>query len=209
MLGLLVSGGKQIDKSILKKYAHGAYIVCADYGVKNFIGTDFIPNLVVGDLDSIDEDCKKFIYDNKLKVKKLNCRKDYTDTEVALNLILESGVDEIVMLSATGSRMDHSLANLMLLRGMYGKVDAKIIDNNNEVFYVKPGDYLIEKEDYKYISIVPLSEDIIMSSKGLDYETDHLRISLNSSTGVSNEIVNCFANIKIHSGDGFIIKSKD
>ncbi|RVU54755.1 thiamine diphosphokinase [Anaerosphaera multitolerans] len=209
MKGLLVSSGNKINKELLEKYGRDSFIVCADGGIKNFVGTDIIPDAVVGDFDSIDKEGLKFIKDNKIAVEKYPSEKDFTDTEAALNILLEQGVDDLVILSATGTRMDHTLSNMLLLEGLYTKIKSVIIDDNNEIYYVKKGVYSYAKNGFKYISVIPISEELEYSTKGLKYETNHLIIKKYPIGGVSNEILKDSCTIEVHRGEGFIIKSKD
>ncbi|MDO5041278.1 MAG: thiamine diphosphokinase, partial [Peptoniphilus sp.] len=75
--------------------------------------------------------------------------------------------------------------------------------------YCEKAELKLYKDGFKYLSIVPIEEDVTVSSKGLLYETDELNIKLNSTLGVSNEIVKDFAELTIHSGNCLVIKSKD
>jgi thiamine pyrophosphokinase len=209
MRALLVSGGRPVDKKIILKYIKNSYIVCADYGVKNFIDLDIEPDLVIGDLDSADRECLDYIKNKNINTLKLNCKKDYTDTEFAIDYLIDKGYDEIILLAATGTRLDHTLANIFVLERLFNKAKVKIIDNNNEIIYAEKGEYFLEKNDYKYLSILALSDEIKVSSKGLIYEVNHSNIKRSSSLGVSNEILENEAEIIIHDGKALIIKSKD
>ena len=52
---------------------------------------------------------------NDIEWTKLNPMKDDTDTEAAIRLAIEKGAQSITLLGATGSRIDHVLANIELL----------------------------------------------------------------------------------------------
>ena len=209
MKASLVAAGNPIDKDILLKYCKDSFVVCADYGIKNFIGLEILPNLIIGDLDSSDEECKKFIEDKKIELIKLNTRKDFTDSESALSYLIENKYDEITLLSVTGSRLDHTLSNIFLLEKYFDKAKIKIIDNNNEISYIEEGDYTFTKDNYKYLSIISISDKILLSSHGLSYEVKNSTINRAASLGVSNEIIDEKAKIVLHKGKALIIKSKD
>lgn len=209
MKAILVAAGKPLDKNILLKYCKDSFVICADYGIKNFINLEILPDLIVGDLDSSDEECKKFIEDKKIKMIKLNTRKDFTDSESALSYLIENKYDEITLLSVTGSRLDHTLSNIFLLEKYFDKAKIKIIDNNNEISYIEEGDYTFTKDNYKYLSIISISDKILLSSQGLSYEVENSTINRAASLGVSNEIIDEKAKIILHKGKALIIKSKD
>ncbi|EFI42204.1 thiamine diphosphokinase [Peptoniphilus sp. oral taxon 386] len=209
MKGLLVSGGNKVNFPILERESKNSFIVCADGGIKNFVGTYLKPDLIVGDFDSIDDNGKKFVKEKNLEFKKYPCQKDFTDTEAALEILLEKNVDEIVILGATGTRLDHTVSNIFLLQKLFGKINAKLIDNNNEIYYFENGIYEFEKSWYKYISVIPISTCVEYSTEGLLYDTNHIIINSTSGIGVSNEILNQKCKINIYNGKGFIIKSND
>lgn len=209
MKASLVAAGKPLDKNILLKYCKDSFVVCADYGIKNFIDLEILPDLIIGDLDSSDEECKKFIEDKKIKLIKLNTRKDFTDSESALSYLIENKYDEITLLSVTGSRLDHTLSNIFLLEKYFDKAKIKIVDNNNEIYYIEEGEYILYKDNYKYLSIISISDKILLSSQGLSYEVKNSTINRAASLGVSNEIIDEKAKIILHKGKALIIKSKD
>ena len=209
MKASIVAAGNPIDKDILLKYCKDSFVVCADYGIKNFINLEILPDLIIGDLDSSDEECKKFIEDKNIELIKLNTRKDFTDSESALSYLIENKYDEITLLSVTGSRLDHTLSNIFLLEKYFDKAKIKIVDNNNEIYYIEEGEYILSKDNYKYLSIISISDKILLSSQGLSYEVKNSIINRAASLGVSNEIIDEKAKIVLHKGKALIIKSKD
>ena len=140
MRGVVVSAGNKVSEEILKKYLNDSYIICCDGGIKNFYELDTLPNLIVGDFDSIDENGRKFIEDNNIEKNVYNTVKNFTDTEAAIDILLERGFEEIVILGATGTRLDHTLANIFLLQKLFGRSKATIVDNNNIIEYVEKGE---------------------------------------------------------------------
>ncbi len=210
MKAVLVSGGEKIDKKILFRETKDAYIICADGGIKNFIDTNLLPDLLVGDLDSIDDMGKRFVKEKKILVHEYPKKKNLTDTELAVSILVEKGFNEISILSATGTRMDHTIANMLLLEYLYdNNIFGKLIDNNNEIIFKSEEIFKVFKDNYKYLSLISISDELIYSTNGMEYETDHLNIKRYSARGVSNEIKDVFAEINIHSGKALIIKSND
>lgn len=210
MKGLLVSGGDVVEKNILEKEIKDSYVVCADGGIKNFINTNLYPDLLVGDLDSIDEEGLKFLKENNISFEKFPSKKNLTDTELALSILVDKGFSEITIISATGTRMDHTISNIFLLEYLYKKnIFGRIIDNHNEIIYKEEETFKVFKDFYKYISLISISDELIYTTLGMEYETDHLNIKRYSARGVSNEIKKDFANITINKGKALIIKSRD
>lgn len=100
-----------------------------------------MPNVIIGDFDSVNADTLDFFKKkNDIEWTKLNPMKDDTDTEAAIRLAIEKGAQSITLLGATGSRIDHVLANIELLGiGLRQKVQMQIVDAHNRVRMIDSG----------------------------------------------------------------------
>lgn len=87
-------------------------IICADGGANYAFELGVIPAIIIGDMDSILPEVKEHFFNTKIEIKKYPRRKDFTDTQLALNVAEEAGANEIIMLGTLGKRLDHTLANL-------------------------------------------------------------------------------------------------
>lgn len=207
---LLISGGRQVSKELIEKYKD-RFIIVADGGAKLLKKYELKADLLLGDLDSIDEETLCYVKENKIEIKKFPAKKDFTDTALCIDYLLEEDYKDLVILGALGTRLDHELANLYNLKMLYKLgVSAKIVDDNNEVIYVEKGEFEFEKSDKKYFSIINAGDKMSFTTKGLYYEVEDLEINFNNpSRAVSNEIVKDKATVKINFGSAFIIQSRD
>lgn len=208
---LIISNGTIEDKSILVNAIDEAdYIICADGGAKYFIDLDTYPDIIVGDLDSIDEKTLSKMKRKNIKFYKFPEKKDKTDTELAIDYAVEIGGKEITLLGAIGTRLDHTLGNIMLLKKLLKKgIKSKIINAHNEIYITK--DYLsLEGTEKDYISLIPLTEVVRgVTLKGFEYETTNKDFMMDSSFGISNKIINGKGEIEIKEGICLIIKARD
>ncbi|MDO4813872.1 MAG: thiamine diphosphokinase [Gemella sp.] len=157
-------------------------------------GADFLfekgvnPEYILGDLDSVDIDNLS----TSQVIKKNN--QDLTDTEFALDWIVENflELETINLYGATGLRLDHFFANILLLsKASYKKLKINIIDDNNIIFLSKIGMTLLEKiESYKYISFVPIKDNTRITIDGAKYSVDNMYLSIDRANATSNEFVN-------------------
>src|SRR5690554_5151332 len=210
MKGILVSGGK-VNRNQLKKILRNSHFVIAvDSGLRALKDIGVIPNLLVGDLDSIDEVTFNWSKEKNLEVLKFPIQKDQTDTEIAVDYLVEKKTDEIVLLGCTGSRLDHMLSNISLLRKLSKLgIEAKIVDENNEIRYLN-SNVSIEKKDGQYISVVPISLDgIILTLRGFYYNLEHKDLEYSTSLGISNYIVNDIGQVILEKGEALLIISRD
>lgn len=209
MKGLIISGGNRVKRETLLENIEDRYIVVADGGIKNLVGTDIIPDEVLGDFDSIDEEGKSFIEKNNIKIEKYPSRKDFTDTELCLEVLLKKGAVDIIILGATGTRLDHMFSSMFLLERLKKEsVAGKFIDDYNEVSFISNETVEVKKNKYKYLSIVPVSKEVCLTLKGTEYEVENLKFNRFTTIAVSNEVKDEVAKIEID-GEGFLILSRD
>lgn len=211
MKGLIVSSGSIEDLEQLKmEYTKSDYVICADGGVNYLMKINSLPHMVLGDLDSTNKDGLEFIKRYNIPIEKYPSKKDETDTELAIHHLLERDIKDITLMGVTGSRIDHSLANVFLLREIYNKgARAKIINANNIVYYIR--DFLeLDKKENHYVSVIPLTiEGITVSLEGFLYPLCKKYIQFSSTIGISNEILEEKGLIYIHKGEALVIESRD
>lgn len=211
MKGLIISSGYINNYDILREQLYdNDYIVCADGGVDHLINTGKIPNIVIGDLDSISSKGLDFIRDNNIEVMKFPIMKDKTDTELGILHLLDKKIDDITLMGVTGTRLDHTLASIFLLKKLNEKkIRAKIIDDNNIIYFTNK-DIKIKKKDNYNLSVIPISNNgIVVSLMGVLYPLSEKFIGFGSTLGISNEIVQDYGDIVIHKGEALIIESTD
>ena len=211
MKGLIVSNGYISDYERLKDMVKECdFLICADGGTNHVININCRPNLIIGDLDSIYEETLKIIKDENIEILKFPPNKGKTDTELALEYLIEKNFDDITLMGVTGNRQDHTQGNIYLLNRLLDKgINGKIVDDNNIIYLVK--DYL-EIQDTKntFVSIIPITEKgIIITLKGFLYPLQEEKIEFSSTLGISNKIIEDIAKIKIHKGKALVFVSKD
>lgn len=211
MKGLIVSSGSISDYSRLQlAIDESDFVICADGGVKHLLNLKKFPDLVLGDLDFINQSELDFIRSKNIPVNKFSSIKDKTDTELAMDYLIDREYKEITLMGVTGNRLDHTMANLFLLNTLHDKgIKGRVIDDNNMIYLIE--DYLeIEYLIDSYVSIIPINkEGIRLSLSGFFYNLDNIAIPFGSTNGVSNRIVDFHGKIKIHSGKALIFISKD
>ena len=211
MKGLIVSSGAIKDYELLKKtVAENDYIVCADGGVNHLLKIGKMPDVVIGDLDSIGQEELNLIEKEDIKIEKFSTMKDETDTELCIDYILKKGFKEITLMGVTGTRLDHTLANIYLLK----KIDSlqargSIVDEHNIIHYVKES-ILLDRREGVFISIIPIDSDgVVVSLDGFLYPLKNEYIDWTSTRGISNKIIEEAGYIQICQGSALVIESKD
>ncbi len=209
MKAIIIASGKSINKEIFNDiYAENDFIICADGGLNYLDSLSMTPNLIVGDFDSVDKSL--LVKYNNVKIRKFLPEKDFTDTEIAVEEAISSGYKEIVIFGATGTRLDHTMANIMLIeRYIKLNIDIKIIDDNNYIQILNKNIILDKKEGY-YLSIIPITDYIEgITLRGLKYPLNNVKVKRGSTLCISNEVIDANAEILITSGVGLLFLSRD
>lgn len=211
---LIVSGGN-VDKELFEEILTNNKfdnIIASDKGLEALDDLNVEPNYIIGDFDSINKEIlSKYIENKKIIIKKLNPEKDYTDTHMALKLAIELKSKAITILGGIGTRIDHMLANIHILKeALDESIECKIIDNKNEIQLINKKTVLKEDKKYKYISLIPLTTEVKgVTLKGFKYQLLDANLRIGHSIGVSNEQIEENATIDMQDGILILIKSKD
>lgn len=209
---LIVSGGI-VEDNILEIFKNEFdYIIASDRGLEELDKINIMPNYIIGDFDSIDKKIlDKYINNKNVVIKKLNPEKDYTDTHMALKLAIELKSTEITIIGALGTRIDHTIANIHILKEALEKnVECKIINIKNEIQLINKKTILELDDDYKYISLIPLTTKVSgVTLKGFKFPLNNAILEIGKSIGISNEQIENYAEIDLKEGILIVIKSKD
>lgn len=216
---LIITGGRtdtDFVAEVYKEYSPDIIIV-ADRGVMVAKELNIIPDYVVGDFDSGDTTVVEYFKSQfeicgKPMVRTFNPEKDETDTELAISLALTLNPKEIVLLGATGTRLDHTMANIELLyRMMAGGVQARIIDEYN-VISIHDKEITLKRDKAlgEYFSLIPFTENVEgLNIRGAKYEVENYILSSGSSLGISNEFDKNTVKISFSGGILILFQTSD
>ena len=208
---LIVTGGK-INIGFFRKHIKENkynYIIASDKGLEVLDKCNVKPNYIIGDFDSIN---KKVLNKYKnVETIKLSPIKDYTDTHMALKHAIKIKSTSITILGAIGTRIDHTIGNINILKEALNKnISCTILNEKNKIFLLDK-DAIINKENkYPFISLIPLTTYVKgISLSGFKYNLENSTMSIGQSIGISNEQIENTGYIKIKEGILIVIKSKD
>lgn len=188
------------------------YVIAADKGLECCYELQLVPDLMIGDFDSVSEKVLNYYESLHVPVQTYPSRKDDTDTELAVRVALSHSPDCITLYGATGSRLDHVLANISLLRlGLENDIPVVMVDVNNRIRLIKDRFHMTKIEQYgKYISFLPLTEFVHgVVLKGFRYPANNVTFAQGNSLGVSNQIEEDEISVSIEDGILIMIESKD
>lgn len=171
------------------------YVIAADAGFEYCRQNCIIPDMVLGDFDSLGQVPKH------PNVVRLPIEKDDTDTMYALKLGLEKGYERFYIYGGLGgARPDHTMANLQSLLYLANRGARGWLFGEKYIWTaIKNTSLKIEGQgDVSLFCLDGAAEGVTI--KGLKYEVDKVRISSDFPLGVSNSFVSPQAEISVEDG---------
>ena len=212
---LIITGGTIQSEFAIKYIKERAwnFVVCADAGMRFCHSAGILPDLILGDFDSVDEE--SYEYFQKVcpeRMERFPTHKDETDTELALLRAIDAGADAITMIGATGTRLDHVMGNIQMLKlALDRKVSCQIVDAHNRIRMLDKFAELKKSDQFgKYVSLLPFTPEVRgITLKGFAYEVEDFTLVSGIARGVSNELEAETATISCEDGILLVIESRD
>ena len=212
---LIITGGK-LDMSfagLFLEHERFERVIAVDGGLEAVKVLGLEPDMIVGDFDTVRPETLAYYRRREHIVWDAHQpEKNETDTELALLKAQASGCGEIVILGATGGRMDHTLGNLHLLFPCLQKgIEAYILDSRNKLYLID-GERSFHKSKLwgNYISFLPLTEKVTgITLTGFKYPLFEKDIEIGTSLCISNELAEEEGRLTLRDGVLIVVESHD
>jgi thiamine pyrophosphokinase len=187
---VIVADGAFPEHEIPLNYIRRATrIICCDGSAGNLISVGYIPEAIVGDMDSLSDELAERFRDRSFRV----VNQENNDLTKAVNWCAERGYNDIVIVGATGKREDHTLGNISLLAEYIKSVNIFMVtDSGILIPFMKS--CKVSSSKGQQISIFSINPETIASSTGLKYPLMRTRLrnwwvaTLNEATGDHFEV---------------------
>lgn len=184
-------------------------IIAADGAMNTLRQLGVRPDVLVGDMDSIDAELLEQLEQENVEILKFAKEKDQTDIEIAIDEAVSRGADTILLTGVSGNRIDHGLANLMLLeRIRKAGARGEIREEQDRLFLVEGNpkkDTYLDLPVGTTLSVLPFSDTVEgVTLEGLQYPLRDARLSHDhAGLGISNQVVS--SPVKIHADRGNLL----
>ena len=183
------------------KPASGDFIIAADQGYDNMLSLGLVPDLVVGDFDSLGK------IPDRENVITLPVRKDMTDVGYAVEKGFERGCREFILYGAVGGALDHTFANVAIAHDIARRgARALLIGEEYSFTVLHDSSITFHARQSGRISVFALgglAEGVTI--RGLSYEVEDFDVACTDHIGVSNAFIGQAAEISVKKGDLLVV----
>lgn len=204
---VVFAGGPAPLARAVARAPRGATVVAADRGADHALAAGFVPDVVVGDLDSITPEGLAEAERAGARVDRHPVAKDATDLELALQTALALGPRRIVVVGGTGGRLDHLLGELLLLGvDAYAGVELDAFLDEAAVHVVRRERRLTgaSGELLSLFAVHGPAHGVV--TEGLVYPLRGETLVPGSSRGVSNELAAPEARVALEAGVLLVVR---
>jgi thiamine pyrophosphokinase len=188
---VIVADGTFPEHEIPLGYLRNAEkIICCDGSAKNLINAGYIPEAIVGDMDSLSNDLANRFADRIFA----DDDQETNDLTKAVNWCKESGYNDLVIVGATGKREDHTIGNISLLAEYIREVNVMMVTDTG-IFLPILKSCEISSFPGQQVSIFSIDPETQITTIGLRFPLNNNRVknwwaaTLNEATGTSFEII--------------------
>ncbi len=210
MKAVVVASGELVATDVVTLDA-ADLVVAADGGANSLDRIGRRPDLLVGDLDSIEASLVESLGASGMPIERHPADKEASDTELAVTSALAAGATEVVILGAVGGdRLDHELANLLLLAdpALAGR-DVRADRGRSTVRAVHAAGRLeLRGGAGDLVTLLPVGGDVSgITTGGLRWQLTDAVLAMGRARGLSNEVVHPPASVRIERGTLLVVET--
>ena len=166
---ILVLNGKLPKKAdlyvFLKKYNK---VICADGATNQVIQTNIKPDLIMGDLDSIEKNILEKYKENTIELTDQN----YNDFQKILFWLKKKKYKKLDIIGMEGKRIDHLIGNFNIILKEVANFDLTIFSEFG-IFYTVQKRRTFKKCKEKCFSLFSFNKNNKITTKGLKFKLDN------------------------------------
>jgi thiamine pyrophosphokinase len=151
---------------------NAARIICCDGSAQNLVMAGYIPDAIVGDMDSLSEDLKNRFADRIYP----DGNQSTNDLTKAVEWCYEMNYRNVVIVGATGKREDHTIGNISLLADYAEKMIVRMVTDTG-IFMPFLESCKVSSFKNQQVSIFSTNPETEISSTGLKFPLKNLKIN--------------------------------
>jgi thiamine pyrophosphokinase len=200
--------GSPESSDLLKRVAGRADLtVAADGGARYALEAGVVPDLVVGDMDSLGEDLALEVERRGASLERHPVRKDKMDGQLAVLAARERGASAADLLCAVGGGLGalFAIPHILLAAERIG-LRSTVVADRVRMFVVEAGYRSVEGEPQDSISIFPLSGPATgITLEGMEYPLENAILEPGDTLGFHNELIGSEATVSVEEGTLLVV----
>ena len=198
---LFANGELPGPEGIARRINEEDFLIAVDGGLNHLTALGLKPNLIIGDMDSVDGELLEKFRKQDVAIEKHPPDKDQNDLELAIQAAVKMHPKTIWIIAALGNRIDQTLANIFLLtREDLIDIDTHIIDGVRDLFLIRK-EASISGEKGQRVSLIPIQGPVKgIRTEGLAYPLNNETLYPDRTRGISNRMTDLQARIAIENG---------
>lgn len=157
-------------------------VVAADGAALRLLERDIVPDVVIGDLDTLGLDRNKFSAPRSIVIERPD--QDRNDFEKALLWLLDEGYDTVTVIGHAGGMVDHTLNNFSIVARFASRIELLLRDDRSTGYAIR-GHIELATRPGERISLIPLPT-ARLKTEGLRWELDRETLGIGEREGASN-----------------------
>lgn len=197
MHALIIANGPLPPASVVRRLRKSAaLVVCADGGANRARGYRIQPDVILGDLDSLLRETRRFYRDRPI----LRIRdQESTDLEKAILFCIMLGASSADIIGALGARIDHTTGSLGCFKRFGSKIDMRFFDQIGELTRIRATIRLATRKG-EHLSLIPLDRCIGVTTRNLKYPLRNDVLEPGIREGISNEATGSPVTVSVKRG---------
>jgi len=187
----------------LKKKGYD-YFICADGGANSAKDLRLVPDVIIGDLDSVLPEVLDF-YKDKSKIVRVKFQ-DYTDVEKAFRYAVKKGYTEAFLLGGTGDRLDHTFCNMGIVLSFYDRIKISLV-HEQSLLTAHSNTAVFNTAKNEIFSIYGFDSKTKITTKGLRFKLKSEALPFGVGEGTSNVATGKKVELDIKGGKVFVIRN--
>jgi len=211
---IFANGDLRDAKKIKVQIGAENFLIAADGGYQHLKILGLTPNLVIGDLDSMQKSDVQQLQDDGVELLRFPPEKNETDLELSLLEAAARGYQDILIVAGLGWRLDQTLGNLGLLKSpalanCHIKMDDGCVEVWNLIDSKYPEGLQILGKKGEVISLLAFSSIVKgIITEGLKYPLAGEDLSPFQTRGISNEMLGTTAKVSLSQGELIVIHTR-
>ncbi len=202
---IFLNGAPDPPDLLRRVAARADLVVAADGGARYALDAGIIPDLVVGDMDSLGG--AREIEERGVALERHPLRKDKMDGHLAVMAVRDRGATAVDLLCAAGGRFSALFAvpHILLASERMG-LEASMIAGWGRAFVLEAGSRVVAGEPRDSVSVFPFTGPAIgVTLEGFAYPLEDARLQVGDTLGFHNELIGEEGRVSVREGALLVI----